>query len=88
MTKKLTLFGRVKKIAARLLRSDLVQRALHTAWQAAAASLVASFAGAGLSLGDLADLSVDQRIVTAAALAGLGAAFSLLKGAAKSRTTS
>lgn len=77
---------RLKTLARRLWADDTVQRAAHTFWQAAAGSAIATFGGAGLNLGDLADLSVDQKIITSAVVAGLGAVFSLLKGAARART--
>lgn len=77
---------RLKNLARRLWANDTVQRAAHTFWQAAAGSAIATFGGAGLNLGDLTNLSADQKIVTSAVVAGLGAVFSLLKGAARART--
>lgn len=80
------LINRAKNLARRALASDTARRAMHTFWQAALGSLIATFGGAGLNLADLADLSADQKIATTAVLAGLGAVFSLVKGAAKRRT--
>lgn len=53
--------------------------ALHTFWQAALASLVVGFGGAGLDLAHLTDLSAWQKIATAAVIAGIGAVASWIK---------
>jgi hypothetical protein len=82
MTKRKSILQKIRDRVARLAKSDTVRRAAHTFWQAAVASVVATFAGAGLDLADLTDLSTDQKVATSAVLAGLAAVFSLVKGAA------
>lgn len=82
------MIARLKALAARAWRNDKVQRAAHTFWQAAAMAAITEFAGSGMDLAHLADVSADAKIVTAAVIAGGAAVFSYLKSTlvAKAKT--
>lgn len=78
--------ARVFAALAQVQGNDTVQRAEHTFWQAAVASLMASYAASGADLSQMTDVSTVQRIAGSAVVAGLAASLSVLKGAVTSKS--